>query len=441
MNNIFVNNRTTTGTGYEYGLYLNSTIDVTDDYNDVYGTGSHFYYGAANGSNYNTLAAFKVGNPGFETHSISADPQYVSPTTATPNLHISNSPSTSPIDQAGTAAYTIVYDFDSLIRANYSPVDLGATVDCSTSSPTSVVLGVSQDTICPGTSVTFTATPTNGGTPVYNFYLDGVSVQNGSSNIYTNSSLNNNDSVKVEITSNSPCASVDTAFSNSITVVVNNNAIVPAVGLNPSQTSICAGAPVIFTAVPTNGGNSPTYKFYKNGALVQNGASNSYYNSALSNNDSVWVVMYSNAACVSPDSARSATVVITVSALVTPTVSISASRNNICADTSVTFTATYTNGGSLPSFNFYLNGVSVQNLVSNTYSNAALNNGDSVWVVMTSNEACASPGTATSNKVHMVINTNLTPSDTLMASQNNILYRHPGNVYRYSHQWRKFACL
>jgi hypothetical protein len=420
MNNIFVNNRTTTGTGYEYGLYMNSTIDVMDDYNDVYGTGAHFFYGAANGSNYNTLGAFEVGNPGFETHSISADPQYVSPTTATPNLHISNSPSTSPIDQKGTPSYTIVYDFDSLIRANYSPVDLGATVDCSTSSPTSVTLKASQDTICPGTPVTFTATPINGGTPVYDFFFNNVSVQNGASNTYSNSSLNNNDSVKVKIISNSPCASVDTAFSNSITIIVNTSAVVPSVVLNPSQNNICHGTSVTFTATPTNGGTSPTYNFYLNGTSVQNGASNTYSNNALSNNDSVWVVITSNAQCLSTTTATSSKVHMVVTATITPTAGISATATTICAGMQVTFTASNTNGGTSPTYSFYKNNVAVQTGASNTYAVNNLNNNDSVWVVVNSNAQCASPANTTSIKLHITVSTSVTPAISISTTSTTI---------------------
>ncbi|MCX6223244.1 MAG: DUF2341 domain-containing protein, partial [Bacteroidia bacterium] len=96
--------------------------------------------------------------------------------------------------------------------------------------------------------------------------------------------------------------------------------------------------------------------------------------------------------------------VVTVIPVVIPSVSIGASPGStICAGTSVTFTATPTNGGSTPSYQWKLNGGDV-GTNSATYINAALVNSDQVSCVMTSNAPCASPTTATSNTITMVVN-------------------------------------
>lgn len=75
-------------------------------------------------------------------------------------------------------------------------------------------------TVCAGTNVTFTATPTNPGTtPVYQWKLNGVNVGTNSTT-YTNSTLLlNNDVVTCEMTSNaSPCLTGSPAISNAIIV-------------------------------------------------------------------------------------------------------------------------------------------------------------------------------------------------------------------------------
>jgi uncharacterized protein YjdB len=98
---------------------------------------------------------------------------------------------------------------------------------------------------------------------------------------------------------------------------------------------------------------------------------------------------------------------VTVNTNVVPSVSISANPGNtICAGTNVTFTATPTNGGATPSYQWKLNGNNV-GTNSNTYSNNALANGDVVTVVMTSSLACASPTTATSTGITMTVNPNV----------------------------------
>src|SRR5258706_10038176 len=60
----------------------------------------------------------------------------------------------------------------------------------------SVIIAASTTTICAGTNVTFTATPTNGGAPSYQWKLNGNNVgTNGPT--YQNATLANNDVVTV----------------------------------------------------------------------------------------------------------------------------------------------------------------------------------------------------------------------------------------------------
>ena len=422
-NNIFVNNRSNTaGTAINYGIYLNGTLDAASDYNDIYGTGTGFIFGDAGGTDYATLAAYRTGAAGFEANSISADPLFVSPATATPNLHV---PSTTPIDQAGTANATLVYDFDSLVRASYTPVDIGAAVNCS-GGAANVSLTVSQDTVCTGTTVTFTASSTNGGSsPTYNFYINGSSAQNGSSSTYTVNSPTNNDSVYVIITSNAACVSPATASSNTIKVTVTNATVVPTAGISISQNNICSGTSVTFTASGTNLGTAPTYNFYKNNTSVQNSSSNIYTSTSLQNSDSVWVIITSNASCLSTTTATSSKIIMVVTPTVTPTAGITATQTAFCAGTSVSFTASSTNGGTSPTYTFYRNNNSVQTGTSTQYNISNLNNNDSVWVVVTSNATCASPITAASIKIHVTVTPTVTPTINITTASTTVCNNSP----------------
>ncbi len=83
---------------------------------------------------------------------------------------------------------------------------------------TSVSLSASQPSVPGPTSVTFTATPANGGgNPIFNFYLNDVSKQTGSSSVYT-ATVSSGDKVKCELTSSEPCVDVKTVVSNVITM-------------------------------------------------------------------------------------------------------------------------------------------------------------------------------------------------------------------------------
>ncbi|MFM2145824.1 MAG: hypothetical protein RL732_660, partial [Bacteroidota bacterium] len=83
----------------------------------------------------------------------------------------------------------------------------------------SIASSDADNIICSGTSVTITATPTYGGTPSYQWKLNGNNVGTNSAT-YTTDSLKNDDVVNVVMTSTKSCISVDTAVSNSITSTV-----------------------------------------------------------------------------------------------------------------------------------------------------------------------------------------------------------------------------
>ena len=264
----------------------------------------------------------------------------------------------------------------------------------------SVSLGVSTGTtICAGTSVTFTATPMNGGTtPTYKWTIN-TTIQAETGATLTRSNLANNDVVKVELTSNATCAS-PTTTSDMKTMTVNP-VLTPSVSLGVSpSTTICAGTSVTFTATPTNGGTTPTYK-WTIGTTVQAETGATLTRSNLANNDVVKVEMTSNATCASPTTTTDMKT-MTVNPVLTPSVSLGVSTGTtICAGTSVIFTATPTNGGTTPTYKWTI-GTTVQAETGATLTRSNLANNDVVKVELTSNALCLSTPTATATKTMVV---------------------------------------
>jgi hypothetical protein len=209
----------------------------------------------------------------------------------------------------------------------------------------------------------------------------------------------------VVLTSNASCIASSTATSNNITTTVIQNA--PAsviISSSDADNSICAGNSVTFTATPTNGGASPSYQWRLNGANVGSNSA-TYTTSALTNGQTVTVIMTSNAGCVTGSPATSNAISTTVIANVIPSVSIvsDATNNSVCEGTMVTFTATPVNGGDAPSYQWQINGFDV-GTNSNVYSDNAFATGDVVTVIMTSNATpCVAPSTATSNGITMTV--------------------------------------
>ena len=98
-------------------------------------------------------------------------------------------------------------------------------------------------------------------------------------------------------------------------------------------------------------------------------------------------------------------------------VTISASANNVCAGTAVTFTATPVNGGTAPAYQWYVNNVATGTGATYSYAPA---NGEVVKVVMTSGLSCVSQNVVTSNSVTMSISTPVAASVTITASANPV---------------------
>ncbi len=271
------------------------------------------------------------------------------------------------------------------------------TVTVNTSVIPSVFITASSTGICPGDNVVFTAFPSNGGTPVYQWKLNGQPVGTNS-NVYENNSLNHGDVVTVSMTSSLFCAQPATVNSNPVTITVNSNTP-PTVSISASTTTACQGQTVTFTATPGNA-VSPSYQWKVNGQNA--GANSSVFSiNTLNNGDVVSVVLTTSAQCASPNFAVSNEIVITVPEPIIPEVTIEASATEICAGSPVTFTATPQNGGN-PVYQWKVNGQNAGNN-SPVFTTSSLQANATVTVEMYSDLACA-VNPAISNSIGIIVN-------------------------------------
>ena len=386
----------------------------------------------------------------------------------------------------------------------------------------SIVSDDADNTICPGESVTFTATPTNGGTaPTYQWKKNTVNISGETSSTYTTTGLANGDAITVVMTSNAtPCLTGSPATSNSIATTVRP--VFAAGTISSTGETICYnGDPALIgsTTAASGGDASITYKWQVNGVDIASSNTATYdppagltatttytrfakdatCNTTFTQSSGSYVVTVrpnfttgtisstgeticyngnpeligsttaasggdasitykwqangvdiasSNAATYDPPTGLTATTtytrfakdatcnttftqssgsyVVTVNSNLPASVTIDsdASGNTICAGTSVTFTATPTNGGTSPAYQWKKNTLDIAGETGSTYTTTGLANGDAITVVMTSNstEACLISSPATSNNITTTVNVGTHNATTIIACDSYTWY-------------------
>jgi hypothetical protein len=183
--------------------------------------------------------------------------------------------------------------------------------------------------------VTFTPTAINGGTPTYEWYLNGSVVS--TANLFEDSTLAGGDSVWVVMTTTATCPSTLTAKSNVKHFTVNPS-LTPSVTISANTNdTICQNTVVTLFAVATDAGTAPDFQWKRNGVNVGNSAT--YLANPVYTGDIYSCVVTTTAACYTQRKASSDSITFVVNAY--PAVTVSTAYS--CTGDSVTLTAT---GGS-----------------------------------------------------------------------------------------------
>lgn len=326
-----------------------------------------------------------------------------SPSTALNDPNISN--------PVATPSATTTYILKVSNSPNCYKFDTVVVTVVPTVSPT-ISFTASTSGVCTGSTIVFTATGTNmGNSPIFQWKVNGVNVGTNSPT-YTTNSLVPGDIVSLHLTSNALCVSPTTISTNM--TMQGASPTTPQVTISATNTNICSGTNVSFTATPVNGGSTPSYQWQVNGSNV---GSNSpiFTSNSLLNNAQIRVIMTSSEGCVTQQKDTSNVIVVNVNPNVTPSVSITSSSLTVCPGTSVTFTATGLNGGPNPSYQWQVNG-SNAGTNSATFTSNSLAPGNIVKVIFTSSASCASPASISSNSITMQNGTGIVPSVSITAS-------------------------
>jgi len=258
----------------------------------------------------------------------------------------------------------------------------------------SVTLGTTpDDTVCAGTTSTFTATPVNGGTtPGYEWKVNGTTVPT-TTNIHSYVPVNG-DIITVVMTSTEACPFPATASASQVMVVMSNETPVANIAAHAGTTTlsdtgtICQGSTIIYTASALFGGSAPVYTWYKNG--LSTGSTGIAYSYVPVKGDVVFAKLNSNYRCQITNNVSSNNVALRVDSVYIPVVSIDADPGlYITAGQRVDFKATVTQGGIAPTYQWFVNGTPIGGQTSPTFSSTTLHNDDSVSCLVWGTGACS----------------------------------------------------
>ncbi len=264
--------------------------------------------------------------------------------------------------------------------------------------PVGVSVSTPVTAVCAGTMVTFTATPSFGGTtPAYQWKVNAVNANNATNAVYAYIPVNG-DAVTSVMTSSEACTTGNPAMSIPITMTVNPNLPV-GISVGASSNPYCAGSAVTFTATPAFGGTTPAYQWKVNAVNVNNATNASYGYNPLPG-DVVSCVLNSSESCTTGNPAVSAPLTMIATPVHPAGITIAASANPFCPGTAVTFTATPDHGGPGPAYQWKVNAGNANNAsnASYVYNPVA---GDLVSCELTSNLACVTNNPVTSTAILM----------------------------------------
>lgn len=244
----------------------------------------------------------------------------------------------------------------------------------------SIALSQGSNPSCQGSSVTFTASPVNGGTaPAYQWKINGANVGTNSAT-YTTTTLTNGQIVSCEMTSNLAGVQGNPATSNSIQISIST-AGAPTVNITTtSPSTICPSWDAIyFNAIGNNTSGSTTYVWKNNGNIIQGSLVNGPSFGTWFPNSGSYIItceMTTNTACGSPTTVVSNAITINV-IQTQPSITITSNATSVCQGAPVTFTANITNFGSSWGYKWKVDGIA-SGSNSFQFTSSSLSNGQVV---------------------------------------------------------------
>ncbi len=294
----------------------------------------------------------------------------------------------------------------------------------------SIEIAASELLICANETITFTATGENwGDQPQFAWSVDGVEIANQNNPTFTTTATANQN-ITCRVNSNADCTVAATAISNTITIdtIIPS---VPTVSITASNTQICAGTDVSFSATGDNWNSTTSIEWFLNGISVAN--TSVFSSDLIENGQTVTATITHTDECGNLLNLSAAPITITVAEAVTPTVTISADRSQACPGEAIIYTATGDYWGEAPQLKWMVNGNTIITTASADFVYGQSTTTQVVSCELITNEFCTAANNILSNPVTVsalsteAATLKITADNPFVCNGNVVNFRAEGN--------------
>ncbi|MDF2191444.1 Ig-like domain-containing protein [Paraflavitalea sp. CAU 1676] len=303
-----------------------------------------------------------------------------------------------------TGAATIRYIATSAAGCQDS-IDIVLTVNAQVQ-PT-ITVTPSASAICPGGTVSFTASSTlAGNTPAYQWLLNNAGT-GITGTAFSPATLKPGDAVSAILTPSADAGCITSATVTSAPVSVTFNPS-PTMALTTGNLGICPGA----TTQLTNATANATGQWKSLQPAIATISSSGLATGVATGAATIRYIATSAAGCQD-----SIDITLTISAQVHPTITVNPSATAICPGSPISFTAVSTLAGNTPAYQWLLNNTAT-GISGASYTPSTLKPGDAVSAVLTpsADAGCIATTTVTSAPVSVTIH----PTPTMAPITGNL---------------------
>ena len=205
----------------------------------------------------------------------------------------------------------------------------------------------------------------------------------------------------------------ETALKSNYIVVNVDQSLLPSVSIGLNGNPQCEGENVGFVINEINEGNTAQYEWFVNNQSVSNSRDYTIINS--SDGSTVVLELTSSDECAISNVVFSNELILSLDAMITPSISIKATDLNPCENDEVTVSIDLQGGeGTNPVYDWFVN--DVKQWTGLSFVSKTLSGSNQIKLKMTSSAACASVNTVTSNELSVVVKNQVVPSITISSS-------------------------